>query len=173
MGTQSVVFCLGTSVNVRAKSTLYHHHFSTPFYLHLHDHKTSGWRRPSPDRTTTPRAKRASTSKSTWSFTPATSITPWPSILTGMTWLSQASTSTSRRRLTRSVNMQRNVNQALLDLHKLSDGHGDAQMCDFIEANYLTEQVEAIKEISDHVTNLKRVGPGLGEYIYQKESLGE
>ena len=47
------------------------------------------------------------------------------------------------------------------------------QMCDFIEANYLTEQVEAIKELSDHVTNLKRVGPGLGEYMYQKESLDD
>jgi len=67
--------------------------------------------------------------------------------------------------------LEKNVNQALLDLHKLCDGHGDAQMCDFIEANYLTEQVEAIKELSDHVTNLKRVGPGLGEYMYQKESL--
>merc|ERR1711976_961344 len=84
MGIQPVVFCLGTSVNVRAKSTLsYHHHFSTLFYLHLHDHQTSGWRRLSPDRTTTPRARRASTSKSTWSSTPATSITPWPSTLTG------------------------------------------------------------------------------------------
>jgi len=69
--------------------------------------------------------------------------------------------------------LEKNVNQALLDLHKLADSHGDAQMCDFIEANYLTEQVEAIKEISDHVTNLKRVGPGLGEYLYAKESLGE
>lgn len=65
--------------------------------------------------------------------------------------------------------LEKNVNQALLDLHKLSDGHGDAQMCDFIEGNYLTEQTEAIKELSDHVTNLKRVGPGLGEYMYQKD----
>ena len=44
-------------------------------------------------------------------------------------------------------------------------------MCDWIEANYLTEQVEAIKEISDHITNLKRVGPGLGEYMFDKETL--
>jgi ferritin heavy chain len=44
-------------------------------------------------------------------------------------------------------------------------------MCDFLESEYLAEQVDAIKEISDHVTNLKRVGPGLGEYLYQKESL--
>jgi len=67
--------------------------------------------------------------------------------------------------------LEKHVNQALLDLHKLSDSNGDAQFCDFIEANFLTEQVEAIKEISDHITNLKRVGTGLGEYMYDKNSL--
>eukprot|EP00914_Ancora_sagittata_P024002 GHVO01047779.1.p1 GENE.GHVO01047779.1~~GHVO01047779.1.p1 ORF type:complete len:171 (-),score=37.69 GHVO01047779.1:59-571(-) len=67
--------------------------------------------------------------------------------------------------------LEKNVNQALLDLHKLADGNGDAQMCDFIESEYLEEQVDAIKEISGHVTNLKRVGAGLGEFLYQKDSL--
>jgi ferritin heavy chain len=63
--------------------------------------------------------------------------------------------------------------QSLLALHKTADSHGDAQMCDFIEANYLTEQVEAAKELSDHITQLKRVGQGLGEYTYDKESLNK
>jgi len=67
--------------------------------------------------------------------------------------------------------LEKHVNQALLDLHKLADGHGDAQFCDWIEANFLTEQVEAIKEISDHITNLKRVGSGMGEYLYDKHSM--
>lgn len=39
------------------------------------------------------------------------------------------------------LDLEKNVNQALLDLHKCADSHGDAQMCDFLEANYLTEQV--------------------------------
>lgn len=67
--------------------------------------------------------------------------------------------------------LEKNVNQSLLDLHKLGDTHGDAQFCDFVESEYLEEQVTAIKEISDHITQLKRVGPGLGEYMYDKESL--
>lgn len=46
-------------------------------------------------------------------------------------------------------------------------------MCDFIEGNFLTEQVEAIKEISGYITNLKRVGPGLGEYQFDRETLNE
>lgn len=41
-------------------------------------------------------------------------------------------------------------------------------MCDFLESEYLTEQVEAIKKLGDHVTNLKRVGSGLGEYMFDK-----
>nr|CAC84556.1 Ferritin type 1 [Suberites domuncula] len=65
--------------------------------------------------------------------------------------------------------LEKTVNQALLDLHKISDKHNDSQMSDFIENNFLTEQVEAIKELGDHITNLKRVGPGHGEYHFDKE----
>ena len=65
--------------------------------------------------------------------------------------------------------LEKKVNESLLELHKTADKHGDAQMCDFIESHFLTEQVEAIKELSDHVTNLKRVGQGLGEFMFDKE----
>ena len=33
------------------------------------------------------------------------------------------------------------------------------------------QQVEAINEIAKHITNLKRVGPGLGEYQFNKHSM--
>ena len=45
-------------------------------------------------------------------------------------------------------------------------------MSDFLEGNYLQEQVDAIKEISDHITNIKRVDTGHGIYHFDKE-LGE
>lgn len=44
------------------------------------------------------------------------------------------------------------------------------QMADYLE-DFLEEQVRSIKEISDYITNLKRVGTGLGEYMFDKESL--
>lgn len=69
------------------------------------------------------------------------------------------------------LNLEKNVNQALLDLHTLSDSHGDFQFSDWLEGNFLQEQVEAIKDLSDKITNLKRVGPGLGEYMFDKETL--
>ena len=65
--------------------------------------------------------------------------------------------------------LEKNVNQSLLDLHACADSHNDYQFADFLESNYLTEQTEAIKELSDMVTNLKRVGTGLGEFMYDKE----
>ena len=45
------------------------------------------------------------------------------------------------------------------------------QMADFLEGNYLAEQVEAIKELGDHITNLKRVGTGHGEYHFDRSTL--
>lgn len=67
--------------------------------------------------------------------------------------------------------LEKNVNQSLLDLHKLAAQHNDPHMCDFLEDHFLREQVDSIKEIAGHVTNLKRVGPALGEYMFDKETL--
>lgn len=51
----------------------------------------------------------------------------------------------------------------------MATNHGDANMCDFLESEYLQEQVESIKEISDHVTNLQRVGEGLGVFMFDQK----
>lgn len=59
--------------------------------------------------------------------------------------------------------------QSLLRLHGLASEHNDANLQDFLESEYLQEQVDAIKEIADHVTNLERVGEGLGVYMFDKE----
>ena len=60
-------------------------------------------------------------------------------------------------------------NQSLLELHSLAGTNGDPQMCDFLEDKYLREQVESIEEIGKIITNLKRVGKGLGEFMFDKE----
>merc|ERR1712117_576283 len=65
------------------------------------------------------------------------------------------------------LELEKTVNQSLLDLHKGADG--DAHLCDFLEANFLDEQVDAIKEISEWITKLKRAGPGLGFHMIDKE----
>uniref|UniRef100_UPI00398F447F ferritin heavy chain B-like n=1 Tax=Pristiophorus japonicus TaxID=55135 RepID=UPI00398F447F len=76
----------------------------------------------------------------------------------------------------RALQMEKNVNQSLLDLHKLSTESTDTCVCDFLETHYLDEQVKMIKKLGDHITNLKRLGApenGLGEYLFDKHILGE
>lgn len=65
--------------------------------------------------------------------------------------------------------LERNVNQTLLELHRLASQHEDGHMTNFLESEYLEEQVESIKQLADYVTRLKRVGPGLGEQLFDKE----
>ncbi|MGH0137647.1 UNVERIFIED_CONTAM: hypothetical protein FKN15_063743 [Acipenser sinensis] len=70
--------------------------------------------------------------------------------------------------------LERNVNQALLDLHKIASEKTDPHMCDFLETHYLNEQVEAIKKLGDHITNLKKMGApsnGMAEYLFDKHTL--
>jgi len=65
--------------------------------------------------------------------------------------------------------MEKNVNQTLLDLHKIAASHEDAQMCDWLEDHFLKESSETLKTIGGYITNLKRVGTGLGEYLFDHE----
>ncbi|XP_043339187.1 ferritin heavy chain-like [Cervus canadensis] len=71
--------------------------------------------------------------------------------------------------------LERSVNQSLLELHKLATEKNDPHLCDFIETHYLNEQGEAIKELGDHVTNLRKMGApgsGMAEYLFDKHTLG-
>jgi len=68
------------------------------------------------------------------------------------------------------LDLEKKVNQSLLDLHLLAGGHNDANLCDFLESEFLNEQVEAIKELGDKISQLKRAGPeGLGEYLFDQK----
>jgi len=71
------------------------------------------------------------------------------------------------------LDLEKKVNKSLLDIHKLASEINDPQFCDFLETHYLEEQVKAIKELSDHLTNIKRNGPGLGEYLFDKHTLDD
>ncbi|XP_077302746.1 ferritin 3 heavy chain homolog [Arctopsyche grandis] len=66
------------------------------------------------------------------------------------------------------LELEKEVNDSLLKLHTLATDKGDAHLTDFLESDFLAEQVESIKELSEHITNLKRVGEGLGVYIFDK-----
>ena len=50
--------------------------------------------------------------------------------------------------------LEKNQNQALLDLHALSFAHTDPHLCDFLENDFLAEEVKLIKKMGDHLTNI-------------------
>jgi ferritin heavy chain len=71
--------------------------------------------------------------------------------------------------LNASLEMEKAVNKSLLEMHAIADKYADVQMCDFIEQNFLDEQVESIKQLADLITQLETAGPeGLGLYLYDQ-----
>jgi ferritin heavy chain len=58
--------------------------------------------------------------------------------------------------------------QKLRALWDVADKHGDAAMCDFIESELLQEQVDAVKEHAVYVSQLRRVGKGLGVFEFDR-----
>jgi ferritin heavy chain len=67
------------------------------------------------------------------------------------------------------LQLEKDVYQALLEMHAFATKHNDPHLTDYLEGEFLDEQVESIKEYADRVTNLRRVGTGLGEYIFDKD----
>lgn len=65
--------------------------------------------------------------------------------------------------------MEKNLHQALLDMHVLGSARADPHLCHFLE-----EEVKLSKKMGDLPTNLHRlVGPqtGLGEYLFKSLTL--
>ncbi|XP_055421158.1 ferritin light chain-like [Bubalus kerabau] len=70
--------------------------------------------------------------------------------------------------------VEKNLNQALLELHGLACTRGDPHICDFLKKHFLDEEVKLIKKMGDHLTNLCRLaGPqaGLDEYLFERLTL--
>ncbi|PIA37510.1 hypothetical protein AQUCO_03000231v1 [Aquilegia coerulea] len=65
------------------------------------------------------------------------------------------------------LSLEKLTNEKLLNLHRVADKNKDVQLADFVESEFLTEQVEAIKKISEFVAQLRRVGKGHGMLSFQ------
>ena len=68
-----------------------------------------------------------------------------------------------------SLELEKSVHESLLAMHKNAGEQGDAQLTDFLEGEYLKEQVEAQKEIGDLITKMKRAGNTVGLHIIDKK----
>jgi len=54
------------------------------------------------------------------------------------------------------LKLEKQVNKKLLDLHDVADNKNDPQFQEFIESEFLSEQVEAIDKIAKIISLIKR-----------------
>ncbi|XP_008792167.1 ferritin-3, chloroplastic-like [Phoenix dactylifera] len=71
------------------------------------------------------------------------------------------------------LSLEKLTNEKLLNLHSVAVKCNDPQMADFVESEFLGEQVEAIKKISEYVAQLRRVGKGHGVWHFDQMLLHE
>ncbi|KAL3524010.1 hypothetical protein ACH5RR_016844 [Cinchona calisaya] len=71
------------------------------------------------------------------------------------------------------LSLEKLTNEKLLNLHGVASRNNDPQMADFVESEFLAEQVEAIKKMSEYVTQLRRVGKGHGVWHFDQMLLHE
>lgn len=66
------------------------------------------------------------------------------------------------------LSLEKLTNEKLLSLHSVAQQCNDAQMTDYIEGNFLAEQVQAIKQVSEYVAQLRRIGKGHGIWHFDQ-----
>ncbi|XP_054788425.1 ferritin-3, chloroplastic-like [Prosopis cineraria] len=71
------------------------------------------------------------------------------------------------------LSLEKLTNEKLLNLHRVATINNDVQLADFVESEFLGEQVEAIKRMSEYVAQLRRVGRGHGVWHFDQTLLHE
>merc|ERR1711971_1431864 len=66
------------------------------------------------------------------------------------------------------LELEKMENQSLLEITKAADAKAASHLSDFVD-EFLEDQVASIKSIGDTITKLKRVGDGLGLFLFDKE----
>ncbi|XP_037368985.1 ferritin light chain-like [Talpa occidentalis] len=67
--------------------------------------------------------------------------------------------------------LEKNLNQALLDLHALGSAHADIPLCAFLERHFLEKELDLLKKLGHHLTNLRRLASpqaDVGNYLFEK-----
>jgi len=76
----------------------------------------------------------------------------------------------AREALEAALELEKAVNASLLKLHAAADDACDPHLADFIEEEFLEDQVGTLKELADLITQLDRCGnEGLGLYLFDQK----
>ncbi|MED6218212.1 Dysferlin [Stylosanthes scabra] len=71
------------------------------------------------------------------------------------------------------LSLEKLVNEKLLNVYKVADRNKDPEMANFIQNEFLSEQVEHIKKTAEYVSQLRRVGKGHGVWHFDQRLLHE
>ncbi|KAL9828308.1 Ferritin-2 [Arabidopsis thaliana] len=71
------------------------------------------------------------------------------------------------------LSLEKLTNEKLLKLQSVGVKNNDVQLVDFVESEFLGEQVEAIKKISEYVAQLRRIGKGHGVWHFDQMLLND
>ncbi|XP_013785694.1 ferritin heavy chain-like [Limulus polyphemus] len=70
------------------------------------------------------------------------------------------------------MNLEKHVNNKLHHLHHMADKIcSDPHLMDFIEGEFLTEQVDSINEYKTYISQLGAMNSGMGEYLFDRQLL--
>ncbi len=67
------------------------------------------------------------------------------------------------------LELEKQIYNSLFEIITTAEKNNDYHLSDYIKNEILDKQVDLIKKLGDYVTNLKRVGPGLGEYFFDQQ----
>lgn len=67
------------------------------------------------------------------------------------------------------LELEKQVHQKILALYQIATGENEYHLLDFLESEFLDEQVRAEDELVRLITNIKRVGDGLGEFMFDQQ----
>ncbi|XP_014661683.1 PREDICTED: ferritin-2 heavy chain-like [Priapulus caudatus] len=68
----------------------------------------------------------------------------------------------------KALQLEKEVLASFLNIHSKAQARNDPHLIDFVETVFLTEQYDAMEELSTMATKFERAGTGLGEYIVDK-----
>jgi len=69
----------------------------------------------------------------------------------------------------KSLQLEKAICAKFENLHACAEEHNDSHLQFIIEDVFLERNIKWIRKLGVHVTQLKRVGPGVGEYLYDKQ----
>ncbi|KAL2337695.1 hypothetical protein Fmac_012141 [Flemingia macrophylla] len=71
------------------------------------------------------------------------------------------------------LSLEKLTNEKLLHVHSVASRNNDPQLADYIESEFLEEQVKSIKKIAEYVSQLRLVGKGHGVWHFDQRLLEE